>query len=115
MNCLRVCGGITLGLVIAISVGGLFGWLGYREYEARQDQLQRDLFLETGSQAALSLATISSNEADADVQRILDSSVGTFHDDFAQRAPVFIDHWPSWVLKSAGEANTRPGRNARSR
>jgi Mce-associated membrane protein len=81
----------ALVLVIVVVVGGLFGWLGYRGHEARQVQQHRDLFLQVGRQAALNLTTISSNEADGDVQRILDSSIGKFHDDFAQRAPAFID------------------------
>jgi len=82
---------IALGLVVVVAVGGLFVWLGYRAHEARQTQQQRDLFLQVGRQAALNLTTISSNEADADVQRILDSSIGTFHDDFQQRGPAFVD------------------------
>jgi Mce-associated membrane protein len=82
---------IALGLVIVVAIGALFGWLGYEAYQARQEQHQSELFLEAGKQAALNLATISSNQADTDVQRILDSSMGAFHDDFAQRAPAFID------------------------
>jgi Mce-associated membrane protein len=82
---------IVVGLVIVVAVAGLFGWQAYRAREARQAQEQRDLYLQVGRQAALNLTTISSNEADADVQRIIDSSVGSFHDDFAQRAPAFIE------------------------
>lgn len=82
---------IALGLVIVVAVGALFAWLGYRAHEVRQADQERDLFLQVGQQAALNLATISSNDADADVQRILDSTVGKFHDDFAQRAPAFIE------------------------
>ena len=91
---------LALVLAIVVAVGGLFGWVGYRTHQARDAQAQRDLFLQVGRQAALNLATISSNEADADVQRILDSSVGSFHDDFKQRAPAFID-----VVKKA-QSNT---------
>jgi Mce-associated membrane protein len=82
---------ITLALVIVVAVGGLSGWLGYGAYKARQVQQQRNLFLQAGRQAALNLTTISSKEADGDVQRILDTSIGKFRDDFAQRAPAFID------------------------
>jgi Mce-associated membrane protein len=91
---------IMLGLVIVIALGSLCGWLGYRAYDARKGEHLREVYLEAGRQGALNLATISSNQADADVQRILDSSVGKFHDDFAQRAPAFID-----VVKKA-QSNT---------
>ena len=82
---------IVSALVILVAMGGLFGWLGYRAYETRQAQQQRDLFLQVGRTAALNLTTISAAEADADVARILDSAVGAFHDEFAERAPAFVE------------------------
>jgi Mce-associated membrane protein len=88
---------LVLGVVVLIAAGSLFAWLGYRAYQARQAQDQSDLFLQVGRQAALNLTTISANEADADVARILDSATGTFHDDWAQRAPAFVE-----VVKKAG-------------
>jgi Mce-associated membrane protein len=88
--------------VIVVAVGGLFGWQAYRAHDARQAQDQRDLFLQVGRQAALNLTTISSNSADADVQRVLDSSIGSFHDDFQQRAPAFIDVVKKALSNTAG-------------
>src|SRR5262249_24926112 len=41
-------------------------------------------------QGAVDLTTISYLHADADMQRILDSSTGTFHDDFQKRSQPFI-------------------------
>jgi Mce-associated membrane protein len=92
---------VALALVIVAAVGGLFGWLGFEAYQARQTQQQSELFLQVGKQAALNLTTISSKSVDADVQRILDSSMGKFHDDFAERAPAFID-----VVKKAQSDST---------
>jgi Mce-associated membrane protein len=40
---------------------------------------------------ALNLTTVSNTEADADVQRILDSATGTFYDDFQKRSRPFVD------------------------
>lgn len=77
--------------MIVVAHCGLFGWLSYRAIESRHAQQQRELFLQAGRQAALNLTTISSNEAEADVQRIVDSSIGDFRNDFQQRAPAFID------------------------
>src|SRR5262249_12015160 len=67
------------------------GWLGYRAYESRQAQAQRSLFLEVGRQSALNLTTISYTEADADVQRILNSATAPFHDDFQKRSQPFVE------------------------
>jgi Mce-associated membrane protein len=82
---------LALAVVVLVVLGGLFGWLGYRAYETRQAQQQRDLFLQVGRQAALNLTTISAAEAEADVARVLDTTTGKFHDDWAQRAPAFVD------------------------
>lgn len=38
----------------------------------------------------MNLTTISYTEADKDVQRILESSTGAFHDDFQKRSTPFI-------------------------
>lgn len=87
---------IAFGLAVVLALGGLGGWLGYQAYQTHAAQRQSELFLQVGRQAALNLTTISHTEADADVQRILDSATGTFHDDFQQRAPAFVE-----VLKNA--------------
>ena len=44
---------IALALVVVLVLAGLFGWLGYRAYQNRQVEQQRDLFLQAGRQAAL--------------------------------------------------------------
>lgn len=82
---------LASGLVAVLALGGLVGWLGFRAYEDRQADQQRGLFIQVGRQAALNLTTISYTEADADVQRIVDSAVGTFRDDFQKRSGEFID------------------------
>jgi Mce-associated membrane protein len=78
-------------LIAVLALGGLVGWLGYRVYEGRQADQQRSLFIQVGRQAALNLTTIKYTEAEANVQRIVDSAVGTFRDDFQKRSGPFID------------------------
>jgi Mce-associated membrane protein len=82
---------VGAGVILLVALGGLFGWLGWHAREARQAQQQREIFLQTGRQAAINLTTINAAEADADVQRVLASAAGTFHDDFAARAPAFVE------------------------
>jgi Mce-associated membrane protein len=82
---------LVVGVVAALVMGGLIGWLGPRAYQDRQAQQQRNLFVQVGRQAATNLTTIRTAEAEADVQRILDSATGAFYDDFQKRAPAFIE------------------------
>ena len=88
---LSIRAGLIVGLVVVLILAGLVGWLGFLAYQARQAQQQRALFLTVGRQGALNLTTISYTHVDADVRRILDSSTGTFHDDFQKRSQPFID------------------------
>ncbi len=90
------------GLVAVLALGGLTGWLGFRAYESRQAQDQRNLFLQVGRQGALNLTSIDWQHADTDVQRILDSATGTFYDDFQKRAQSFVDVVKQAQSKSVG-------------
>jgi Mce-associated membrane protein len=82
---------IAGGFLIVAVLAGVTGWQAYHAYHARAAQQQRNLFLRVASQGAVNLTTISHTEVDTDVQRILDSSTGTFHDDFQTRAQPFVE------------------------
>ena len=90
------------GLVLVVVLAGLTGWLGYRTYKSHQAEDQRKLFLQVGRQGALNLTTIDWQEADKDVQRILDSATGTFYDDFQKRAQPFVEVVKQAQSKSVG-------------
>jgi Mce-associated membrane protein len=90
------------GLVLVVVLGGLAGWLGYRAYESRQADDLRNLFLQVGRQGALNLTTISHEHAEQDVQRVLDSSTGTFYDDFQARSQPFVEVVKQAQSKSEG-------------
>jgi Mce-associated membrane protein len=82
---------IAGGFLIVAALAGATGWQAYHAYHAKAAEQQRNLFLRVASQGAVNLTTISHTEVDTDVQRILDSSTGTFHDDFQSRAQPFVD------------------------
>ncbi|OBF89577.1 Mce protein [Mycobacterium sp. 852002-51152_SCH6134967] len=92
-----------VGLVVVVALAALAGWLGYRAYESRQAEDLRNLFLQVGRQGALNLTTISHEHAEQDVQRVLDSSTGTFYDDFQARAQPFVEVVKQAQSKSEGE------------
>lgn len=82
---------IALGLVVVAALAALTGWLGHRDDRSHAAQEQRTLFVQAARQAAVNLTSIDHSEADADVQRILDSATGTFHDDFEKRSAPFVE------------------------
>lgn len=92
----------ALGIIVVILLGGLSGWLGFQAYEARQAQRHRDLAVEAARQAAVNLTTIKFDEVERDIERILKSATGRFHDDFQARSEPFIDVVKRAQSKSEG-------------
>lgn len=108
---------LVVGAIVMVALGCLVGWLGYRSYEARQAQAERDLLVQVARQGALNLTTIDYTRVESDVRRILDSSTGTFRDDFEQRSQPFIDVVKKAQSKSEGSVTaagleTRDGNHA---
>lgn len=91
-----------VGLVAVLALSGVVGWLGFRTYQLRQDQEQRELFLRVGRQGAVNLTTIDWQSVDHDIQRILDSATGPFYDDFSKRSQPFVDVVKKVQSKSVG-------------
>ncbi len=91
-----------LGLAVVVALAGLCGWLGFRTYQSYTAAQERNLYLQVGRQAALNLTTIDFEHADEDVQRVLDSSTGTFYDDFEARAQSFKEVVKQAKSKSVG-------------
>lgn len=92
---------LITGLVLVLALAGLCGWLGVQTYQARQAEQLRALLVQAGRQGAVNLTTIDYQNAESDVQRILDSSTGQFRDEFDQRSKPFIE-----VVKKAQSKST---------
>ena len=83
---------VAVGAVVVAAVAGLAGWTSYGAWKCYRADQQRELFLRVARQSAHDMTTISHSQVDSDVQRILDVSIGQFHDEFAQRRQPFIEH-----------------------
>lgn len=83
--------GLCTSALMVVVLAALTGWLGYRAHQSNQAQAQRAGYVDAARQAAVNLTTINFEHADADVQRILDSATGSFHDDFQARSQPFTD------------------------
>lgn len=93
---------IGIGAAVIVGLSCAIGWWGYRAYEDRHAKAESNLFVTVARQGALNLTTIDYTRVDADVQRILDSSTGAFHDDFQQRSAPFVDVVKKAQSKSEG-------------
>ncbi|UXA11501.1 hypothetical protein KXD97_26390 [Mycobacterium sp. SMC-8] len=80
---------ISLGVVAAV-LGCLVGWLGYRTYEIRAAQDEQQVFVEAARLGAVNLTTFGFDTTEADIQRILDSTTGSFHEDFQMGQDPFV-------------------------
>jgi Mce-associated membrane protein len=90
------------GVAVVVALAALGGWFGVRVDHGQQAEQQRQLFLQTGRQAAVNLATIDWKQADADVRRILDSATGAFYDNFSKGEQQFVDAVKKMQSKSTG-------------
>jgi Mce-associated membrane protein len=96
---------LVVGVVAVVASSAVAGWLGFRQYQARQAQQQTELLIQVGRQGALNLTTIDWQHADTDVRRILDSATGAFYDDFAKRSQPFVEVLKKAQTKSVGTVN----------
>jgi Mce-associated membrane protein len=89
-------------LVVIFALAGLAGWFGFQTAQARQVDAQQELFLQAGRQAAVNLTTIDYATVDADVQRVIDSSMDPFAGEFTQNSSSFAEVVRSAKSKSVG-------------
>jgi len=79
--------------VCALVIGGLLALTGIMITKHQQVSAQRAHLrevVEAADSGVVALLSIDHSRAQADVQRVLDQSIGAFHDDFASRAADFI-------------------------
>jgi Mce-associated membrane protein len=76
----------ALAVLVALS-----SWLGWRDIQIRRAEDIQSQMLQAARAGMVALTSIDHDRVDEGVQRILDTSTGGFHDDFAQRAEPFKD------------------------
>ncbi|MCG5434158.1 hypothetical protein LV457_17955 [Mycobacterium sp. MYCO198283] len=83
----RLAATVTILLTAALLAAS--GWMVWHHREvAAQDQLAAE-FTAAAERGVVALTTLNFTTAEADVQRIVDTSTGSFKDDFEQRAADF--------------------------
>ncbi|MCU1701475.1 MAG: hypothetical protein JWR34_7538 [Mycobacterium sp.] len=82
---------IQFGIATVVTLAAVAGWLGFHAYQAQQLQAERSQLLQAARQGAVNLTTIDWQQADRDVQRILQGATGQFYDDFSKRSQPFVE------------------------
>lgn len=84
--------GIAASLVILCTVAllALSGYMIWNHRQAEKLQQQSAEYAAAARQSVVTLMSLDFNQAQEDVQRIIDSSTGQFRDDFEQQAADFV-------------------------
>ena len=82
---------LVAGSATVLVLAGLAGWLGLRVEAANAVESRRPLFVEAARATAVELTTVDYDHVRDDVQRVLDSTTGDFHQRFAEHAQSLID------------------------
>ncbi|MGA5463952.1 mammalian cell entry protein [Mycobacterium sp. NPDC050041] len=83
---------LTVALIAAITFAGVQGRkINPVATKAPVAEADWKPYVDAGETVAKNLATIDYRTADRDVQRVLDSSTGSFHADFAKRSREFVE------------------------
>lgn len=90
---------VIAGLAALVAITG---WLGWRDIEVRRTETTHEQMVAAGRAGLVALTTIDHQQVDAAVQHILNSSTGSFREDFENRAPEFKDAARKAQSKSVG-------------
>jgi Mce-associated membrane protein len=96
--------GTVLLAVVALLLAAACGVMLWQHRSASELQSERDTYLRVAREGALNLTTIDHNNAEADVQRVLDGATGEFYDDFERRSRGFITVVRDAKVTTVGES-----------
>ncbi|MFG1782711.1 mammalian cell entry protein [Rhodococcus oryzae] len=90
--------------VVAVLLATACGVMLWQHRSASELQSERETYLRIAREGALNLTTIDHNNAEADVQRVLDGATGEFYDDFDRRSQGFITVVRDAKVTTVGES-----------
>lgn len=80
----------SLVVVATLALLGLSGFMVWQHRQAEQLRQQNAEYAAAARQSVVTLMSLDFNNAEADVQRIIDNSTGQFKSDFEQQAKDFV-------------------------
>jgi Mce-associated membrane protein len=76
-------------IILICALGGATGYMMWQDHEASERAQRAANFVAGARQGIINMTSLDFNRAKEDVQRVIDSSTGSFRDDFQQRAKDF--------------------------
>jgi Mce-associated membrane protein len=76
-------------IILICALGGATGYMMSQDHEASERAQRAANFVAGAKQGIINMTSLDFNRAKEDVQRVIDSSTGSFRDDFQQRAKDF--------------------------
>ncbi|RZK94456.1 MAG: hypothetical protein EOP30_07790 [Rhodococcus sp. (in: high G+C Gram-positive bacteria)] len=98
-----VTAGVVVLSVLTLAFLAVGGYFGYTHRQAEQEAQQRSEILEAARQGVVNLTTMDFEQADEDVQKVLDGSAGDFRDEFEARSKDLVAVMQEAKVKSVGE------------
>ena len=76
-------------IILICALGAATGYMMWQDHEGSERAQRAANFVAGARQGIINMTSLDFNRAKEDVQRVIDSSTGSFRDDFAQRAKDF--------------------------
>src|ERR1700722_9832075 len=76
-------------IILICALGAATGYMMWQDHEASERAQRAASFVAGARQGIINMTSLDFNRAKEDVQRVIDSSTGSFRDDFTQRAKDF--------------------------
>ena len=81
---------VTLGVLALVALGVLSAAMLWKHHQAGQREQQASAFTAAARQGVINLMSLNFNSAQSDLQRVIDSTTGSFHDDFKNSTNDFL-------------------------
>lgn len=86
----RAIAAVVLAWLAGFALLGLSGHFVKHHHDVTTRQAENAAFVQAARQGVMNMTTLDFNNAEADVQRVIDGSTGGFRDDFQGRSESFI-------------------------
>ncbi|MCX5044314.1 hypothetical protein OG921_14170 [Aldersonia sp. NBC_00410] len=96
----------SAAVVVICAALAATGYMTYQHRQAESDRDQAAEYAAAAKQGVVTLTSLDFNNAEADIQRVLDSSTGEFRDDFQSRKDDFAKVIQDSKVATEGQVNS---------